>query len=444
MIVDSARQAAHKALVKMQRNGGYSNLVLDAQLKSAPLDRRDVALACAIFYGVTERMYTLDFIIRKYVGSRTNKLPFSVINALRMGTYQILYMDKIPAHAAVGETVELVKKTDRWAVGFVNAVLKKILSERNQCLDLIEQTDSPEIKYSCKRWIYDSLRKNYGGAADDIPLKSFDSAQVSLRVNTLKNSRNELETLLKSSGVLSHVPFDKMDALMLDSGSGIEQMRLYKEGRFHVQDIASQLCCMALSPQSGMRVLDVCSAPGGKSFTIAEMMEDNGEIISQDVHEARVKLIQRGAERLGIRSIKSIKGDASECSEDLGLFDRVLCDVPCSGLGVMSKKPDIKYKDYDEIKDLPQLQLKILMSAQKRLKPGGILVYSTCTLRKDENESILNKFLQRCNLKPIDISGIYGIIDVNGKDSCTNMITLFPHIHLTDGFFIAAFKREDK
>ena len=349
MIVDSARQAAHKALVKMQRNGGYSNLVLDAQLKSAPLDRRDVALACAIFYGVTERMYTLDFIIRKYVGSRTNKLPFSVINALRMGTYQILYMDKIPAHAAVGETVELVKKTDRWAVGFVNAVLK--------------------------------------------------------------NSRNELETLLKSSGVLSHVPFDKMDALMLDSGSGIEQMRLYKEGRFHVQDIASQLCCMALSPQSGMRVLDVCSAPGGKSFTIAEMMEDNGEIISQDVHEARVKLIQRGAERLGIRSIKSIKGDASECSEDLGLFDRVLCDVPCSGLGVMSKKPDIKYKDYDEIKDLPQLQLKILMSAQKRLKPGGILVYSTCTLRKDENESILNKFLQRCNLKPIDISGIYGIID---------------------------------
>ncbi|HIZ16826.1 MAG TPA: 16S rRNA (cytosine(967)-C(5))-methyltransferase RsmB [Firmicutes bacterium] len=443
-MASSARKAAHTALVKMQRSGGYSNLVLDAQLNSIALDKKDISLASAIFYGVIERMYTLDFIIRRYAGKRADKLPFSVINALRVGTYQILYMDKIPAHAAVSETVELVKKSDKWAVGFINAVLKKILSEREACIEAIAKSDNPEIKYSCKRWIYDTLRQDYGAAADDILHVSFDSTPVTLRVNTLKNSRTQLEELLKSAGIEAHAPYDQLDALMLEKGSGIEHMKLYKDGRFHVQDIASQLCCMALSVESGMRVLDVCAAPGGKSFTIAEMMKDSGEIISQDVHEARVKLIQRGADRLGIKSIKAVQGDASECSEDLGLFDRVLCDVPCSGLGVMSKKPDIKYKDYEDVKDLPRLQLKILMSAQKRLKPGGVLVYSTCTLKKDENEGVLNEFLHICNLKPIDISGIYGIIDVSDKDTCTNMITLLPHIHLTDGFFIAAFKKEDE
>lgn len=443
-MASGARKAAHTALVKMQRSGGYSNLVLDAQLNAMALDKKDTALASAIFYGVVERMYTLDFIIRRYAGKRADKLPFSVINALRVGTYQILYMDKIPAHAAVGETVELVKRSDKWAVGFINAVLKKILSEREMCFQAIEKSDNSEIKYSCKRWIYDTLRQGYGDAAEDILRVSFDSAPVTLRVNTLKNSRTGLEKLLKASGLDIHAPYDKMDALRLEKGSGIEQMKLYKEGRFHVQDIASQLCCMALSVESGMRVLDTCAAPGGKSFTIAEMMQDSGEIISQDVHEARVKLIQRGADRLGIKSIKAVKGDASECSEDLGLFDRVICDVPCSGLGVMSKKPDIKYKEYDAVRDLPQLQLKILMSAQKRLKPGGILVYSTCTLKKDENEGVLNEFLHMCNLKPIDISGIYGIINDSSKGTCTNMITLLPHIHLTDGFFIAAFKKEDE
>lgn len=444
MTAGSARRAAHTALVKMQRSSGYSNLVLDAQLKSSPLDKRDAALASAIFYGVVERMYTLDFIIRRYAGSRADKLPFSVINALRMGTYQILYMDKIPAHAAVGETVELVKKSDKWAVGFINAVLKNILSDREICLESIENSGNPEVKYSCRRWIYDTLMSDYGGAAEDILRQSFKDAPPALRVNILKNSRSELKEMLKNLNINAYAPYEGMDALILDNGSVTEQMKLYKEGRFHVQDIASQLCCTALSPQRGMRVLDACAAPGGKSFTIAQMMGDSGEIISQDVHDARVRLIQDGARRLGLKSIKAVKGDAAKCSEDLGMFDRVLCDVPCSGLGVMSKKPDIKYKDYDAVKDLPQLQLKILMSAQSRLKPGGILVYSTCTLKKDENEGVLNEFLHMSDLKPIDISDIYGIIDVSGKGSCTNMITLLPHIHLTDGFFIAAFKREDK
>ena len=186
-MISGARKAAHAALVKLQRSGGYSNLVLDAQLKSSLLDRRDLSLASAIFYGVVERKYTLDFIIGKYVGKRMDRLPFSVINALRAGTYQILYMDKIPAHAAVGETAELVKKSDRWAVGLVNAVLKNILSERARCLELIAAS-APEIKYSCRRWIYDALRHDYGDMAEKILEKSFDTPPITVRANTLKKA----------------------------------------------------------------------------------------------------------------------------------------------------------------------------------------------------------------------------------------------------------------
>lgn len=441
-MISGARKAAHAALVKLQRSGGYSNLVLDAQLKSSLLDRRDLSLASAIFYGVVERKYTLDFIIGKYVGKRMDRLPFSVINALRAGTYQILYMDKIPAHAAVGETAELVKKSDRWAVGLVNAVLKNILSERARCLELIAAS-APEIKYSCRRWIYDALRHDYGDMAEKILEKSFDTPPITVRANTLKNSRDELETLFKVSGVECAAPYAGLDAIRISGGS-IEHLKAYKEGRFHVQDTASQLCCAALSPQSGMRVLDVCAAPGGKSFTIAEMMGDCGEVVAQELHENRVALISGGANRLGLKSITAVQGDASQCSEALGMFDRVLCDVPCSGLGVMSKKPDIKYKERDAVTALPGLQLDILMSAQKRLKPGGILVYSTCTLIKAENECVINEFLRSSDLKPIDISDICGIIGTGGSDTYTNTVTLLPHIHLTDGFFIAAFKREDK
>lgn len=439
-MIQDARSAAFTALVKMQKNGGFSNLTLGSTLASAQLNVREASLASAMFYGTVERLYTLDFINRRYVGRRMDKLPYAVQSALRLGTYQLLYMDKIPPHAAAGETVGLVKKSDPWAAGLVNAVLKKVCADKSECLSAAESSDDPSVKYSCEKWVYDLLARDYGAeTADKILASSFDKRPLTVRVNTLKNSRDELMNILMQEKCTAYALYDGLDALSFSDAGSVEHMPSFMEGRFHVQDAASQLCCAALNVKKGMRVLDICAAPGGKSFTAAEMAGNTGEVVSQDLYESRIRLIESGARRLGIDSIKTVCGDASQYNEKLGIFDRVLCDVPCSGLGVISKKPDIKYKSRDDISRLPELQLSILTAAQRYLKPGGILIYSTCTLNKDENEGIVNKFLKSDSLLPINIPAVYDIINCEG--SAAPMITLLPHVNFTDGFFIAAFTK---
>jgi len=265
---------------------------------------------------------------------------------------------------------------------------------------------------------------------------------VIVRINTTKITPDAFFARMDSDGIQCEQGLLPASAI-LHTGN-IAALAAFDEGLFHVQDVSSQLCCEILSPQPGERILDACAAPGGKSFTLAEMMGDTGEIIAFDLHENRVTLIESGARRLGLKSVHADVNDASKYDPASGSFDGILCDVPCSGLGVLRKKPEIRYKAVTFLDNLPEMQYSILRTSARSLKPGGALVYSTCTLRPAENESIAKKFLsEHPDFSPLDITPIlekYGINSAFG-DQYKNRITLMPHIHNTDGFFIAAFIR---
>ncbi len=421
----NARLVAVKALMSVNVEDGYSNIVLDNAVKSAQLSAADAALVTRLFYGTLDRKLTLDYII-KAASARSGKTPDFVREVLRVSVYQLVYMDKIPPHAAVNEAVKIIKKSKfSFAAGFVNAVLRSIIREVPQ-FPQDDSVSSLSIRYSCNEWIIERFIADYGV---DTAVKILESALLQpktyLRVNPLKT---DLPSLADELGLsLSDTP---NGALSLAASGDLTRTKAYDDGKFHVQDLACQRCCEALEAECGMRVLDCCSAPGGKAFTIAEIMQDSGEVVACDIHSHRVKLVSNGAERLGLRSVCAVENDATVYNPSLGEFDRVLCDVPCSGLGVIRRKPDIKYKSDDGIAALPTLQYEILANNARYLKRGGLLVYSTCTLQKAENEAVIERFLnEHTEFEPYPFSdgGYYK--------------TLMPYED-TDGFFYARIRRK--
>ena len=437
--MSDARLTAVKLLLKMENSDSYSNILLDSALDEAGLSERDRAFASALFYGVTERKMTLDFVIKQYSSMDFGKIEPEALAVLRMGIYQMMYMDSVPVSAAVNESVKLCKKLKLFgAQGFVNGVLRSIARNNMQVdysgLDVGERLS---IEYSCPRWIADKWTREYGEENAVKALKaSIGAPPIYARVNTVKTTDEELLRILKKEGIKASINPRLAGCIRLEKTGDIEQSEAFKEGLFHVQDVASQLCCLTLKPIVNETVLDICAAPGGKSFTMAELMGNNGRVISMDLYEQRVGLIAKGAERLGLRIVEPRENNAARFNEELPQADKVLCDVPCSGLGVIRRKPEIKYKEESEFEELPKLQRAILDVSSRYVKVGGTLVYSTCTLSRAENDEVAQDF---ANTHP-DFSPIVQPIPYAGAEN-SPMRTFFPEEDGGDGFFTAAFRR---
>ena len=436
----SGREAAFEALCRMERDKAYSNLTLDSVLQRVP-DPRERQFASALFYGVLERRVTLDRILDAYVKKGAASLDPEVLTALQLGLCQLLYLDSVPDRAAVDESVELIKGTRRKnAAGLVNGVLRSFLRDGKKlpAASSDDPLEKASLETAMPRWILSLWAEQYGmETALQLARDCLGRPPLQLRVNTVLCTAEEAARQLRASGA-SVAPHPLLPDCLTVSGLGaVGEHPLIRQGLCYVQDASSQLCARAVEPRPGQRVFDLCAAPGSKSFTMAQLMENRGELLAFDLHDSRVRLIRSGADRLGLSVIRAAKGDASRFSPQLGLADRVLCDVPCAGLGVIRRKPEIRLKTPEEIRGLPGIQKKILLNGANYVKPGGLLVYSTCSLNKEENDRVADAFLAaRPDFAPDPLPPLFdGLTDGGYK------ATLMPHKGDFDGFFVARFRR---
>lgn len=441
----NSRKTAYKALYNVLYNDAYSNIEINRAIKASQLDRRDASLASAIFYGVLERKLTLDSIIKQYSSIPLRKIESKVLIILEQAIFQILYLDKIPDSAAVDEAVKLAKSLRlSKSSGFVNGILRSFLRadkkfkvpDREQNRD-----DYLSFAYSCPKEIIGILKSSYGEECVENILKSFfGRPPITAAVNTIKTNQDELIADLKQQGVTAEPTKYAKNALSLYGTGSVEELEAFKQGKFYVQDEASQLAAELLSPKVGERVIDVCAAPGGKSFKSALLMNNGGEVLSFDIHQHKINLIEKTAKKLGLTIIKASQRNALDSARQPEPADKVICDVPCSGLGVIRRKPDIKYKNIQGLAELPSLQYKILIKSSQLVKKGGVLLYSTCTLNKAENNDIAQRFIsENKGFKPLPLS-----LPENLKREITeadNCFTMLPNVHGTDGFFVSAFIR---
>ncbi|WP_124098457.1 16S rRNA (cytosine(967)-C(5))-methyltransferase RsmB [Ruminococcus sp. Marseille-P6503] len=436
--MENSRKTVLRLLTKLESKSSYSNILLDDALKKSELSIQDKRFAAALFYGVLERRLTLDRLIEKYSRKPGNRLSAEVRNILRMGFYQLLYMDSVPDSAAVDEAVKLAKNGRNAAVsGFVNGMLREFIRGGKKLPKGRSETEKLSIEYSCPEWLVKKWLDEYGREAAMALLESsVGQAPVTVRANTLKGSVEDIISVLQGDG-FDCERIGYADGCIKIRGCGsVERSEAYKKGLVHVQDLSSQICCEALNARRGEVVLDMCSAPGGKAFTVAQLMGDEGEIYAYDLHESRVRLIKSGAERLGISIIRAAANDAKFFNGSIPYADRILCDVPCSGLGVIRRKPEIKYKNPDDFERLPDLQYKILDISSGYLKPGGTVVYSTCTCSRAENDMVIERFLsEHSDFEPCAL----GIRAVGLENDYK--VTITPEKFGSDGFFIAKLRK---
>ncbi len=420
------RQLAHTLLQKAEKNDQYLNIALDHALSASDMSETDRGLAAALVYGVTEKRLTLDYQISHYATRNVTELDLSVLTALRMGFYQLLFLDRIPPHAAVSETVALVS---RKVSGFVNAVLRAYT--RSPHLHLPDRNESVakylSIAYSVGLPLCEKLLSVFGEEKTEEVLQGFSAIPpTTLSVNTLRTTREELAARIPAAQTTRHAPQG------LTVKGALRSLYGFDEGLFFIQDEASQLCVEALGAEAGETVMDICACPGSKSFGSAVRMKNQGQILSFDLHAKKLPLIESGAKRLGITIIKTAVRDGRDfLPEWEERADRVLCDVPCSGFGVLAKKPELRYKDPAVSDALPGIQRAILANACRYVKHGGTLVYSTCTIFPEENEETIADFLEK---HPDFSLCAFAVGDVR---SDSGQITLLPHENRTDGFFIA-------
>ena len=426
----TARELALELLIKAESSKQYSNIALDNALKNADLSSADKGLTSALFYGVIERRITLDYQIKSLSSRNINEIDKRTLNALRIGLYQLIYLDRIPHHAAINESVDLCT---RKSSGFANAILRSFLRKGKLTLPSPDDTlEYLSVAYSVDRPLLSKLLSIFDREETEKFLNAINEApKTTLRVNTLLTNR---EALL--SKIPTGVPTSNSPNGILVQGA-LRELYGFDDGLFFVQDEASQICIEALGSKRGELIMDICSCPGSKSFGAAINMENSGELYSFDLHENKLSLVINGAKRLKIDIIKATACDGRHfLSEFEKKADRIICDVPCSGFGVLAKKPELRYKDPTESESLPKIQLDILENACRYLKSGGTLIYSTCTIFPEENEKNIESFLSR---HPDFYLEPWSVGDISAK---SGMITLLPHIHKTDGFFIAKLKRK--
>lgn len=451
----TARDVALDALLQMEKNEGYSNLVIDKALKAAGLDRRDGALASTIFYGVLEKKLTLDYFISQCLRTPSKKLDKTVNMALRCGAYQILYLDRVPDSAAVNEAVNGIKGRGRAAYsGFVNGVLRSMIRRKGEfSLPEGDSLRALSLRYSVPQGLVSLWIKAYGRDITRRLLGSLtEQAPIYLRVNSQKTTSDALAGSLAERGVLfeRYQTPPETGILRGASPAGLPE---FEEGLFHVQDLSAQLVCEILDPRPGENVCDCCAAPGGKTFTVAEKMEGKGSVTALDLYKGRTRLIEDGARRLGLVNVTAKTADLTKPVENLPPMDRVLCDAPCSGFGVIRRKPEIRYKDLSCLDELPELQTAILKNAARLVRPGGTLVYSTCTLDPRENGEVAERFLQENNdFIPMKIElpavrrggdeGSGGTGLSRCIDEPSHHLTMMPFAGASDVFFAAAFRKK--
>lgn len=443
--MSNPRNTALNVLMKIEQDNAYSNIALNNAIRENKLSGVDSSFVSALVYGVLERKITLDYIIKQYSKIPLRKIELKTKMILRLGILQLLFMDKIPESAAVNESVNLAKKHKlQKSSGFINGILRSITrsAEKYKLPDKSNKILYYSVKYSAPQELVKLWINSYGELNTEQLLKSLGGRpKICARVNTLKNDKNSLIAELAKENVKAEEnPFLENAVSLTETGS-IERLSAYKSGKLHIQDSSSQLCVDFLSPKPREVLLDICSAPGGKSFTAAQYMGDRGKIFACDLYNHKLKLISDGAKRLGIHSIVTLKRDGASSDVSLPLADKILCDVPCSGLGILSRKPEIRYKDNLISDDLPELQYRILCQSAQYLANGGRLVYSTCTLNPAENNKNARRFLEehpdfygvKLSLPP----QINRAIDENDYE-----ITLMPHTSGTDGFYIAVFGKK--
>lgn len=439
----TAREIALLALSACEQQGAWSDGFLKKALREAALDRRDAALATRLCFGVLQNRLLLDFYLANFCTVKPEKMENRIQNLLRLGAYQIIFLTRIPHSAAVNEAVNLARKYSRnpRAAGLVNGVLRALSRSaadlpKPDTGDLIRNT---AIRYSHPEWL---VREWFAllGEREAVELLEADNADVptTIQVNTCISNTQALMVRLEREDVQVHVHSWLPDCLTLTGTGNLEQLGSFQEGLFYVQDTAARLAVMAAGPKPGQRVLDACAAPGGKSFAAAIAMCDRGEVVSCDIHVHKERLIRAGAERLGLSCISAQTQNGKVDREEWhGAFDLVMTDVPCSGLGIIRKKPDIRYKDPAPLHSLPAVQKAILENNAQYVRPGGVLLYATCTLRPQENEEVVTWFCGNHTdfiLEPFQLPALSGAAE-------TGMLTLWPQRHGTDGFFIAKLRR---
>ena len=434
------REAALAALERCRRDGAWSGAAIDMAIKRYALDRRDAALASRLCLGVLQNSRLLDFYINCYSNTPSDRLEARVRDILRLGIYQLVMLDKIPARAAVNESVALCKSSGcARASGLVNAVLRKVSNSCDQ-LPRIPGEGTAEylsIKYSHPRWIAEKIMQQKGYAFAEAFLAANNCpAPLDLQVNTLKTDRESIVRSLLRLEIAFSVPEYPENCLSLKGGN-VSALPGFEEGLFYVQDRAAAMAVSILGLKPGMQVLDACAAPGGKSFAAAIAMENQGSILACDIHEKKLPLIQSGAQRLGVEILSTRQADARQPLPELqGRFDAVIADVPCSGLGVIRKKPEIREKTGEETARLPQIQRDILDKLSRCVKPGGLLLYSTCTVLREENEDVVGWFLRRhSEFEAEEFS-------VGARSVEKGMYTFWPNVDGTDGFFAAKLRRK--
>ena len=404
-MIDRAREIALKIIVKIEKDEGYSNLVINEVINENrnSLSDKDVAFISEIVYGVITWKITLDEIIKKYSKIKLKKLSIWILNILRMSIYQIVFLDKIPKSAAVNEGVNLAKRYGHKASSnFTNAILRKV--EKKDYKELFEIKDDVERiskTTSMPIWIIKELNKNRNiKEVEEICINLNKKPKINIRVNKLKTSIQEVEKILTEEKIQYNKILEEMpEFLEIEKIKDIENNKFFKKGYFTVQDVSAGLTVKILSPKPNEIVLDACSAPGRKTTYIAEIMENKGKIVAGDIYEHRLNLINENCERLGISIVETKQIDGTIFQEDFyQKYDKILLDVPCLGIGVIRRKPDIKWqKTEEDVKEIIKVQENILKNCSRYLKPGGELVYSTCSILKEENEDIIEKFLNETN-----------------------------------------------
>ncbi len=430
----SARRAALDILERCRRSGGWSGAAIDSAIKKQGFDKRDAALCGRLCLGVLENSRLCDFYIGCFYSGR---LEPKVRDILRLGVYQIVFLDRVPVSAAVDSSVTLCKDCGCGrASGLVNAVLRRVGESADKLPEPPGEGTAEylAVRYSHPDWLCRYLVEHYGyDFSSGFLSANNETPELTIQLNTLKLTAGEYTRCLDRAEIAYRVPDAPENCLALKS-TGVTELPGFEEGLFYVQDRAARLAVCAAEPMPGMRVLDACASPGGKSFAAAIAMENRGSITACDIHEKKLGLVNTGARRLGIDIIETRQMDARVYQPDFdSSFDLVIADVPCSGFGVIAKKPEIRCKTMEDIAGLPEIQRAIIDNLSRYVRPGGVLLYATCTVLQEENQAIVEGFLKKHS----------GFKAESFPGAENGMRCFWPHIDGTDGFFAARLRRTD-
>lgn len=440
--IDPARDAAVRMVYKVLREGAYSNIAVKQELDEGSLGRLDKALITEIVNGTLRNLTRIDWIKSQFI--KKNNIEPWIEDIIRCGIYQIVFLDRVPDSAVCNESAELARSHGHeGTVKFVNGVLRNI--SRNK--DKLEYPDKDKefikylsVFYSHPEWMIRKWIKDYGSEfTRELLQANNEIPPFTIRCNSLKISKQELMTILTEENIECQEGSLNPEAISIRGTSAIEGKASFQKGYYQVQDESSMLVAHIIDPKQGERILDICSAPGGKTTHIAELMGNVGEIVARDIHQHKLRLVEESCKRLGVNIVKTEIYDATHLDENsIEKYDKVLLDAPCSGLGVIRRKPDLRWKkESDNFKELSKLQKEMLEVASKYVKQGGTLIYSTCTINKTENIMVVQDFLS--NNQQFHLESLSGQIpkSLESEKAKEGYLELFPNTHGTDGFFIA-------